>query len=207
MDLKNYKYESSELKELYIALCSAQTSLTACPHKSVNPHFKSRYSDLATIVRHTKSILYENGFIIIQRILSTENDKSYLSTRLCHISGQYIESLAPINPPKSDIQSYGSYITYLRRYTYSSIIGLITADDSDDDGESVMDRSAPSSPPKVPCISRDQLKILSDELIGHDDIFKYILTFPNINKLSDVKEKDFNSTMNFIKQIKLKKGN
>ena len=158
MDLKNYKYESPELKELYVALCSLQNELTACQNKNSNSFFHSKYSDLATIVRHTKSILHANGFTIIQRILSCENERSYLSTRLCHITGQYIESLAPINPPKNDIQSYGSYITYLRRYTYSSIIGVITSDDADDDGEEAMDRSEDTKKKSDPKISQAQFK-------------------------------------------------
>jgi hypothetical protein len=40
-----------------------------------------------------------------------------------------------INPPKQDIQAIGSYITYLRRYNYSAIVGVVTEDEADDDGE------------------------------------------------------------------------
>jgi hypothetical protein len=44
-----------------------------------------------------------------------------------------------VNPPKQDIQSLGSYLTYLRRYTYSAIVGVV-ASEEDDDGEAATGR-------------------------------------------------------------------
>ncbi|WP_042892907.1 ERF family protein [Anaplasma marginale] len=38
-----------------------------------------------------------------------------------------------INPPKErDIHALGSYISYIRRYLYSSMIGIVVTDEDDD---------------------------------------------------------------------------
>ena len=57
-------------------------------------------------------------------------------TRLCHSSGQWIESAIAVNPTNNNIQTLGSYLTYLRRYTYAALVGVV-ASDEDDDAEKV----------------------------------------------------------------------
>lgn len=76
---------------------------------------------------------------IYLRIIRSGSAGMTLMTRLCHASGQWIESSMTVNPPKQDIQSLGSYLTYLRRYTYSAIVGVV-ASEEDDDGEAATGR-------------------------------------------------------------------
>ena len=125
-------YESECLNELYSALSKAQEEMEVAIRNNSNPFYKSRYSDFAAVVKASRIYLTKNNLSVIQRILSNGTNNMYLYTRLCHASGQWIESKMPINPPKSDIQSIGSYITYLRRYTYSAIVGVATSDEDDD---------------------------------------------------------------------------
>jgi hypothetical protein len=51
---------------------------------------------------------------------------------LFHSSGQYISSTAMLRLIKNDPQAHGSAITYMRRYSFMSILGLVA--DADDDG-------------------------------------------------------------------------
>lgn len=132
--------ESEQLNELYSALAKAQGEIELASADSKNPFFKSNYANLASIVKVSRQPLSKNGLAIIQRVQSNENNQMFLYTRLCHASGQWIEAKMPINPPKNDIQSIGSYITYLRRYNLASIVG-ITVGEEDDDGESAMPRN------------------------------------------------------------------
>jgi hypothetical protein len=68
---------------------------------------------------------------------------------LCHKSGEHLVSEAVIAPAKNDIQSLGSYITYLKRYTYMSIIGVAVGED-DDDGNKAVVHQAPVKPTYAP---------------------------------------------------------
>jgi hypothetical protein len=133
--------ESQSLDKLYAALAKAQLEMLPAKTGSNNPFFKSKYADLASIVKASRKALGTNGLAVIQRIIRNGSAGMTLLTRLCHSSGQWIESSMTVNPPKQDIQSLGSYLTYLRRYTYSAIVGVV-ASEEDDDGEAAIGRSA-----------------------------------------------------------------
>lgn len=133
--------ESTEQDKLYSALAKAQMQLTPAIAKTTNPFFKSKYADLAAIAKAARKPLGDNGLAVIQRVIRQGSAGMTLLTRLCHASGQWIESSMTVNPPKQDIQSLGSYLTYLRRYTYSAIVGVV-ASEEDDDGEAAIGRSS-----------------------------------------------------------------
>ena len=129
--------ESQSLDKLYAALSKAQLEMLPAKTGSTNPFFKSKYADLASIVKASRKALGVNGLAVIQRIIRNGSAGMTLMTRLCHASGQWIESSMTVNPPKQDIQSLGSYLTYLRRYTYSAIVGVVSSEE-DDDGEAAI---------------------------------------------------------------------
>lgn len=126
-------HRSDELKDLFTALAKAQAEMDTAELSSENPFFKTRYADLAAIVKASRPALTKHGLSIIQQIITHEDGQTMLHTLLCHNSGQWVESCVRIVPPKNDVQSIGSYITYLRRYSIASICGIVSGDD--DDGE------------------------------------------------------------------------
>jgi len=197
--------ESDELNELFTALAKAQGEMEVAKQDSSNPYFKSRYADLAAIVKASRDVLSKNGLSVVQRIIGYQDGAPKLYTRLCHSSGQWMESSMPINPPKSDIQSLGSYITYLRRYNYASMVCVVSAYE-DDDGERAMERNRSSTKPPVKPpngkISSAQLQVLNLELDGHDQILESLLEGFGIRKLSDLSEKSFNNCIGRIREIK-----
>ena len=135
---------TEELGELFAALAKAQSMMPDAKTDSKNPFFKSKYADLSSIVKASRKALSENGLAVTQFIHDismphSEEVDSFLFTRLGHVSGQWIESFIRVSPPKTDIQSLGSYLTYLRRYSYSAIVGVV-ASGEDDDGERTMER-------------------------------------------------------------------
>lgn len=180
--------ESEDLKELYSALAKAQQEMESAKLDSKNPFFKSTYADLPSVIKASRPYLAKNGLAIIQRIMTTENGSLYLATRLCHTSGQWIESDMPITPSKNSIQDIGSYITYVKRYAYSAMVGVV-GDDDDDDGEKAMNRSAKDKKePVVPILVNDsQLKVLSS-LLNKLDMPKRESFFAhyNIKKVRDL---------------------
>lgn len=195
------KTESRELNELFTALAKAQLEMEVAITESTNPFFKSKYADLPTVVKASRPYLSKNGLSVIQRVIAQDSGKHVLKTRLCHCSGQWIESVMHLDPVKPDIQSMGSYITYLRRYTYSSLVGVVAAGE-DDDGEKVMEESRKKTAPVSFAISKDQLQVLAKELEGWPDILKEILKGYKIEKLSDLPSKSYTICLQRVREVK-----
>lgn len=171
------KYESDNLNELYNALCKTQMDMESASKDASNPFFKSKYASFESVVACSRPYLTKNGLCIIQRIL-TEEDRSFLLTRMGHSSGQWMESKVELKPPKSDPQSLASYITYMRRYTYSAFCCIVT---EDDDGEKSMHgiRAEPVTPAYI---NESQISALKDKL-GPDRLDGF-LSYYGISDLS-----------------------
>jgi len=129
--------QSENINELAMALSKAQGEMQAAKKDSENPFFKSKYADLNSIWDSARPVLSKNGLCVIQTT-DMANDKIILITTLAHTSGQWIKSIVPLNPSKNDSQGVGAAMTYLRRYSLSAMIGIVT--DEDDDGESAVGR-------------------------------------------------------------------
>ncbi len=122
---------SENINELMGALSKAQAKIHPASKDKSNPFFKSKYADLASVWDACRDALSDNGLAVVQTI--NQNDKGMsLITTLGHSSGQWIKSEMPIITAKNDPQSLGSIITYYRRYSLSSIVGVSP---EDDDGE------------------------------------------------------------------------
>ena len=116
---------SEQISELAAALAKAQGMMENAVMNRVNPHFKSKYADLAAIFDAARKPLSTNGLAIVQTI-----GDGVLHTRLLHTSGQWIASEHPL-PMSGKPQEIGSALTYARRYSLSALIG-IAADEDDD---------------------------------------------------------------------------
>ena len=80
-------HESKELDKLFEALAKAQLEMEVAKTDNVNPYFKSRYADLASVVKASRPFLAKNGICVIQRTVTTEEGRVFLYTRLCHAPG------------------------------------------------------------------------------------------------------------------------
>ena len=150
------------------------------------------------IVRASRPALGKYGLSITQLVIQHEDGKSYLNTRMMHSSGQWLESNMQIDPPKRDIQSLGSYITYLRRYAYSAMVGVISGNE-DDDGEAAMKESRRQEKEKK-SISQGQVTILSEALEGHMEILERLLTGLKIKKLSEIPAARYTDILNRVRE-------
>ena len=139
---------SESINELANALCNAQSQMGGAVKDSANPFFKSSYADLTSVIKAIKQPFADNGLSYTQFPVSNENGVG-VSTRLMHVSGQWLEMEYTLPTVKKDPQASGSAITYARRYALQSIAGIPTADD---DAESAMLRG-------------DDKKIISDDQI------------------------------------------
>ncbi len=119
------------------ALIKAQGMIKTAAKDSVNPHFKSRYSDLGAVWDAVKDALQANDLAVVQCPIHSDDNRVHLRTTLVHASGQYMETCASIPIAKQDAHGYGSGLTYLRRYSLASMLGVVS---DDDDGNAAVEK-------------------------------------------------------------------
>jgi len=118
---------SEQINEIATALAKAQAELKAASKDAENPHFKSKYADIASIIEALKP-LSKHGLAFAQ-FPETAEEGIIVSTLLMHTSGQWLRTDVPIPVSKADAQGYGSAITYGRRYGLQALCGLAADDD------------------------------------------------------------------------------
>lgn len=133
---------SPEIAKVVGALLEAQKEFAAVPKDSDNPFFKSKYAALPDVIKITNPVLAKHGLGVSQLVTSVDGQDA-LTTTLFHTSGEFISSTALLHLVKNDPQAHGSAITYMRRYAFMSILGIVA--DEDDDGNAASSHSAPAS--------------------------------------------------------------
>ena len=142
---------SDTIKEISGALLKAQMSIKAAIRESTNPHFKSKYADLSSVIEAVKEPLNKNGIIFIQPVSFDEHGVS-VETVLLHLSGEWISGTLSIPVSKQDAQGVGSAISYGRRYGLQAMCGVPT---EDDDGN-----AATASAPRPTTVPQDNWNAL-----------------------------------------------
>lgn len=122
------------MKEIATALSKAQAKMKMADKSSVNPHFKSKYADLAEVWDACREALTSEGLSVVQ-LLQRSPEGPFLKTILLHTSGESIESETPLFlPSAASMQHLGSAVTYAKRISLMAIAG-ISVGEVDDDGE------------------------------------------------------------------------
>lgn len=150
------------MKALYTALVKCQTQIKVALKDSKNPHFKSNYADLTSVMLACKDALAANDLAVLQLSRIHESGMPVLVTRIIHVSGEHIEGEFPlVCKDPNDMQKLGSAVTYARRYALASALG-VTADD--DDGQAASTYVAPVAKPVAPAQSKNEeyAKLLED---------------------------------------------
>ena len=133
--------QSETIGKLAEALSKAQGSMSAAAMDGNNPHFRSRYATLTAVWDACRKPLADNGLAIVQAFRVDENGMLLLVTKLVHTSGEWMVSEYPVTPTQNSPQGLGSAVTYARRYTLSSLVGVVA--DDDDDGNAASGQQAP----------------------------------------------------------------
>lgn len=134
----------AQMKEFYAAFVAMQAELPTVPKDATNPHFRSRYADLPTIMETIKPVLAKHGFAIMQPLLVSDNHQMVkMVTILMHQGGGIIDYVTSMPIEKLTPQGYGSAVTYLRRYALGSFLGIVTDEDDDGNASSGIKSEAP----------------------------------------------------------------
>ena len=117
------------MDKISAALVKAQKAFGPALKSSTNPHFKSRYADLAACVEAVIDGLNANDIALMQNTHECENGV-IVETMFIHASGQTL-SAGRLHVPaaKHDPQGYGSALTYARRYSLMAACGIAPEDD------------------------------------------------------------------------------
>ena len=122
----------------YTKLLEAKREIGKATKNATNPHFKNKYVDINALIETVEPVLLNHGLILLQPI---EDGKQY--TRIVDAEdGSFIESFITL-PLGLTPQAMGSSITYFRRYSLQSLLGLMA---EDDDGNKA---SKPTSRPTL----------------------------------------------------------
>jgi hypothetical protein len=207
-------FMSEEIKDLAVALAQCQGEITIAFLNKSNPYFKSSYADMASIVGASRPYLTKHGLSVVQNIVTHDDGQTVLHTILLHGSGQYIESRMRVLPTKNDIQSMSSYITYLKRIAYTSLIGVVTGDEDDDGEAAVADtrdllakgvalnhKYNPKEDAPEP-ITKEQLEELHYELSEYPDIAEQVLDGLKIQNLADMPKSKYMISIRRVREIK-----
>jgi hypothetical protein len=122
-----FSNRSVSIAQLAKALASAQGEMEHASKDSTNPHFKSKYADLASI-REACKPLSKVGIAILQPVRATGTAVT-VTTMLVHSSGEWIAEDLTMTAGQNTPQAIGSAITYGRRYGLAAMVGIAPEDD------------------------------------------------------------------------------
>ena len=123
---------SPTITKLAKAMLKVQAAIGPAFKDKANDFTKSRYATLNSVMDACITILTENGILVAQYPVECQLDKGLgLVTKLVHVeSGEWQSSLLVMPLVKNVPQSYGSALTYARRYGLSALVGIVTEDDN-----------------------------------------------------------------------------
>ena len=114
---------------IYKKLFEAKKEIGKISKDSTNPFYKSKYFDINSLLEHVEPILQKHGLLLLQpikdgKVITVIQDVDQ-DGNLPH--SFFYSELELTNQP--DPQKRGSEITYYRRYTLQSLLGLQAEDD------------------------------------------------------------------------------
>lgn len=114
---------------LFAAMAAAFPEIEGAVKDSNNPHFKSKYADLSSVVEAIKPALAKHKLFFVQ-MTHDQQGGVCVETIVGHEGGEQF-SFGKLFVPagKNDAQGYGSALTYARRYSLMTAFGVCPEDD------------------------------------------------------------------------------
>ena len=128
-----------EHKNLWEALLAAKQEMAPVTKNATNPHFRSKFADLAHIMDIVEPVLAKHG-LLIMHVTEADSTAGNDGVRVAGNKLGTVLALAPtgevqtsdiwLQPSKpNDPQALGACITYLRRYSVLAMLGIAPEDD------------------------------------------------------------------------------
>ena len=139
---------SESITKFALAFAKAQGEIGNAHKDAKNPHFNSKYADLASVVDAIRPAAAKHGIAFFQDGTLVETNKILLTTRVIHESGEWIEHEMLMPVAKVDPQGFGSAMTYARRYALQAAFGVAPAEDDGNAASGVQPKQQYSAPAK-----------------------------------------------------------
>jgi hypothetical protein len=178
------------MKNIASALVRAQRGFAPALKTSTNPHFRSKYVDLAGCIEAVVDALNAAGIALIQRT-SEDSTGVTVETVFVHESGEMMEcGKLHVPASKQDAQGYGSALTYARRYSLMAAAGIAP---EDDDGNAASRTLTPKvSATKTDLVPPTRMAVVADVAAAIDERMSandLIGAFEEYLGITDVEEK------------------
>lgn len=109
---------------IYNKLFQITSTMDKMKKDSENPFYKSRYFDVNQLIESLRPEFIKHDLLLLQPI-----ENGAVGSRIIDIkTGDSVESFIPL-PDQNDPQKVGSAITYYRRYSLQSLLGIEAEDD------------------------------------------------------------------------------
>jgi hypothetical protein len=148
-----------DMKQVAAALVKAKREFAPVLKTSLNPHFKSKYADLAACIEAVDEALLNHGLAMYQETFLDEAGVT-VETVFLHESGESLRcGKLHVPAAKQDPQGFGSALSYCRRYSLMAACGIAG---EDDDGN-----AASRKPASKPSKHASELKAINtrEELV------------------------------------------
>ena len=126
--------KSESITNLAAALAKAQAEMPVAVFDATNPFLKNKYASLGAVIQASRPILAKHKLSLVQFPIS-DTTSIGVESILTHESGEFVSEriVIPLTEErgKSKVQAAGSTLTYLRRYSWASILGMYSDEDSD----------------------------------------------------------------------------
>lgn len=171
---------------------------------------RNKYATLKSILSAVDRALMDEGILFTQsELVGKDFPEPLLETKLIHTSGEFISSIAPIsNDAKSPItnenQRYGAALSYARRYSAMTILGLYADDIDIDDHEYIqedMQRGSTMQNKSSSSLTDKQLGFLKRLIKQKNDpkaMYDVVLRKYKIEKLEDLQSKDASDAIKML---------
>ncbi len=208
MELEDFK-TSEVLVEFNKAFAAFQGELTKVHRDSKNPHFQSNYASVEAVLDAIKGPLKTHGLSFLQLPLGGV-EVCRLLVRIVHKSGEFIQWVFATPIAKKDPQGMGAAITYSRRYTLTSALGLPEVDD-DGNAASIPVKSAlqantamPAGKPRRGALSEPQIKrlyaIAKQNSVGLTDVGEFMLIKWGSTSMTDLSRPAYDDICNAMSE-------
>lgn len=204
---------SESIAALAKALIAFQREINNPKNTTNNDFYKSKYAPLGEVLNLVRPILAKNDLCVMQNPSSDGNTVT-VKTILLHASGEWIETdPLVLKPDKQTPQSYGSAITYGRRYSISALLGICSEDDDDGNsssgiwrqGGTAQNKETANKPLGNQQVRQDQINLLLKKANSKDlmeeDVIEIIKWKYGIDALVKLKNSQYVELMNKLPEL------
>jgi hypothetical protein len=187
------------MKNIATALASAQPNMGKALKQANNPHFRSKYADLGSVLDACLPALNERGIAVIQPPGEDEHGR-FVETVLIHgESGEQLSCRVPLIIGKNEMQGYGGAVTYARRYGLMAMAGIAP---EDDDGKAAAKVALKVEPPEP--ISADQFQEMNDLIFDTETDEVKLCAYWKVDELTQMNAKQASDAIAMLAKKKSK---